>query len=92
MDSDGRGAVSVGSPLHEEVEGALVQWRDLNFLPLEEEGSHLDHWPHSAQTPATVEVIHLKTNQKNNPKPFVRVPGHSDILQSPASVEFPGQC
>ena len=91
MDSDEHGAVSVGSPLQAALVGS-EQALPLILFPHEQEGSHPDHWPHSAQTPATVEVIHLKTNQKNNPKPFVRVPGHSDILQSPASVEFPGQC
>ena len=46
-----QGAVSVGSPSQAAAEGALLQWRDLNFLQLYEEGSHSDHSPHSAQVP-----------------------------------------
>ena len=46
-----QGAVSVGSPSQAAAEGALLQWRDLNFLQLDEEGSHSDHSPHSAQVP-----------------------------------------
>ena len=44
----GHGAVSIGSPSQASAEGALAQWRYLNFLQLEEEGSHVDHCPHSA--------------------------------------------
>ena len=46
------GAVSVGSPTQAAAEGALMQWRNLNFLPLDQVGSHSDHWLHSAQVPA----------------------------------------
>ena len=46
------GAVSVGSPSQAAAEGALLQLRNLNFLPLDEEGLHSDHSPHSAQVPA----------------------------------------
>ena len=48
---------AVGSPSQAAAEGALLQLRDLNFLPLDEEGSHSDHWPHSAQTPAAVDIM-----------------------------------
>ena len=48
-----QGAVSFGSPSQASAEGALAQWRDLNFLQLDEDGSHSDHSPHSAQSPAT---------------------------------------
>ena len=48
-----QGAVSVGSPSQASTEGALMQWRNLNFLPLDEVGSHSDHLPHSAQSPET---------------------------------------
>ena len=51
MDSDGHGAVSDGSPAQAAAEGALAQWRNLNFLQLDEAGSQSDHAPHSAQTP-----------------------------------------
>ena len=55
-DSDEHGAVSVGSPSQVAAEGAL-QLRNLDFLAQEQEGSHSDHWPHSAQTPATVDIM-----------------------------------
>ena len=42
------GAVSVGSPSQAAAEGALLQLRNLNFLPLNQVGSHSDHLPHSA--------------------------------------------
>ena len=42
-------AVSVGSPSQASADAALMQWRDLVFLPLIQEGSHSDHSPHSAQ-------------------------------------------
>ena len=45
-------AVSVGSPTQAAAEGALLQFRNLNFLPLNQVGSHSDHSPHSAQVPA----------------------------------------
>ena len=48
-----QGAVSVGLPSQAAAEGALMQWRDLNFLPLNQVGLHPDHSPHSAQVPAT---------------------------------------
>ena len=48
-----QGAVSVGSPSQASAEGALMQWRNLNFLQLDEVGSHSDHSPHSAQSPET---------------------------------------
>ena len=32
----------------------MAQWRDLNFLQLDEDGSHSDHSPHSVQPPATL--------------------------------------
>ena len=57
-DSNGHGAVSVGSPSQEEAEGALAQWRDLNFLQLDEDGSHSDHSLHSAQPTATANKDH----------------------------------
>ena len=43
------GAVSVELPSQEEAKEALAQWRDLNFLPLDQVGSHSDQSPHSAQ-------------------------------------------
>ena len=49
---DRHGAVSIGSPLQSAAEGALAQWRSLNFLQ-DEEGSHVDHCPHSAHAPTT---------------------------------------
>ena len=52
-ESDEHGAVSVGSPSQASAKGALLQFRNLNFLPLEQEGLHSDQTPHSAQTPAT---------------------------------------
>ena len=51
VDSDEQGAVSVGFPSQASDEGALWQLRNLNFLQLDEDGSHSDHSPHSAQTP-----------------------------------------
>ena len=51
MDSDEHGAVSVGSPSQAAEDGALLQLRDLNLLPPDQDGSHSDHAPHSAQTP-----------------------------------------
>ena len=48
-----QGAVSVGSPSQAAAEGALLQLRNLNFLQLDEVGSHSDHSPHSAQSPET---------------------------------------
>ena len=56
-DSDEHGAVSIGSPLQAAAEGALAQWRNLDFLAQEQEGSHSDHWPQSAQTPAAVDIM-----------------------------------
>ena len=53
MDSDEHGAVSVGSPSQAAEDGALAHCRDLNFLAQEQDGSHSDHSPHSAQTPET---------------------------------------
>ena len=50
---DGHEAVSIGSPSQAAAEGALAQWRSLNFLQLDEEGSHVDHCPHSAHAPTT---------------------------------------
>ena len=50
---DGHGAVSIGSPSQAAAEGALAQWRSLNFMKLDEEGSHVDHCPHSAHAPTT---------------------------------------
>ena len=47
-----QGATSVGSPSQASAEGALLQLRNLNFLQLNEVGSHPDHSPHSAQVPA----------------------------------------
>ena len=44
-----QGAVSVELPSQEEAKEALGQWRDLNFLPLVQVGSHSDQSPHSAQ-------------------------------------------
>ena len=44
-----QGAVSVGLPSQAAAEGALLQLRNLNFLPLEQVGLHPDHSPHSAQ-------------------------------------------
>ena len=41
------GAVSVGSPSHSEAERAR-QWRALNFLQREHDGSHSVHSPHSS--------------------------------------------
>ena len=48
----------MGSPLQAAAEGALLQLRNLNFLPQEQVGSHSDHSPHSAQTPAPVDKIY----------------------------------
>ena len=45
--SNKHGAVSVGSPSHSEAERAR-QWRDLNFLQREHDGSHSVHSPHSS--------------------------------------------
>ena len=56
-DSDEQGAVSVGSPWQAAAEGALLQLRNLDFLAQEQEGSHSDHWPHSAQTPGAVDIM-----------------------------------
>ena len=53
VDSDEQGAVSVGFPSQASDEGAFAQWRNLNFMQLDEDGSHSDHSPHSAQTPET---------------------------------------
>ena len=50
---DGHEAVSIGSPSQAAAEGALAQWRSLNFLQLDEEGSNVDHCPHSAHAPTT---------------------------------------
>ena len=50
---DGHEAVSIGSPSQSAAEGALAQWRSLNFLQLDEEGSNVDHCPHSAHAPTT---------------------------------------
>ena len=44
-----QGATCVGSPSQASAEGALLQLRNLVFLPLIQEGSHSDHSPHSAQ-------------------------------------------
>ena len=46
-------SVSVGSPTQAAAEGALLQLRNLNLLQLDEDGSHSDHSPHSAQAPET---------------------------------------
>ena len=48
-----QGAFSFGSPSQASAEGALLQLRDLNFLPLDKVESQSDHSPHSAQSPAT---------------------------------------
>ena len=53
MDSDEHGAFSVGSPSQAAEDGALLQLRNLNLLPPDQDGSHSDHSPHSAQTPET---------------------------------------
>ena len=45
---DRHGAVSIGSPSQAAAERALVQCRYLNFMKLDEEGSHVDHCPHAA--------------------------------------------
>ena len=50
---DGHEAISIGSPSQAAAEGALAQCRYLNFLQLDEEGSHVDHCPHSAHAPTT---------------------------------------
>ena len=48
-----QGAVSFGSPSQASAEGALLQLRDLNFLPLDKVELQSDHSPHSAQSPET---------------------------------------
>ena len=51
------GAVSVGSPSQAAAEGALLQLRNLNFLPLNQVGSHSDHLPHSAHVASGAAVV-----------------------------------
>ena len=51
--SDEHGAVSVGLPTQGLVEGQL---RNRNFFPHEQDGSHSDQSPHSAQTPEDVDI------------------------------------
>ena len=50
------GAVSVGSPSQAAAEGALLQLRDLNLLPPDQDGSHSDHFPHSDHVPTPAEM------------------------------------
>jgi len=83
-----QGAVSVGSPSQAAAEGALMQWRDLNFLQLDEEGSHSDHSPHSAQVPVVVVVV----VDVEVVVVVVVITGHSAELQSSTSVESPEHC
>ena len=64
------GAVSVGSPSQAAAEGALLQLRDLNLLPPDQDGSHSDHLPHSDQVPTPAEM-------KNGRSAWVG----SDVLQ-----------
>ena len=65
MDPDEHGAVSIALPWQESVDGALVQWRSLIFLPQEQEESQADHSPHSVQRlVASVVVVVAKTEQK----------------------------
>ena len=52
MGGSEHGTISVGLPSQEAAEAALLQLRNLNFLPVDEVGSHPDHSPHSAQVPA----------------------------------------
>ena len=70
MDSDEHGAVSVGSPSQAAEDGALLQLRDLNLLPPDQDGSHSDHLPHSDQVPTPAEM-------KNGRSAWVG----SDVLQ-----------
>lgn len=83
-----QGAVSVGSPSQAAAEGALLQLRDLNFLQLDEEGSHSDHFPHSAQVPVVVVVV----VDVEVVVVVVVITGHSAELQSSTSVESPEHC
>ena len=65
--SDGHGAVSVGLPSQASSERAL-QWRNLNFWQLDEDGSHSDHSPHSDQAPAAAtQGISSLTFSKSSP-------------------------
>ena len=80
-----------------------MQWRNLNFLPLDEVGSHSDHSPHSAQVtvaPAEKkkkeEIYNFLPNEPEGelPNHSVKVMGHSilDICVSkvcPSELNFP---
>ena len=68
VDSDEQGAVSVGFPSQASNEGAFAQWRNLNFMQLDEDGSHSDHSPHSAQAPtAATQEINSQSFSKSSP-------------------------
>ena len=68
VDSDEQGAVSVGFPSQASDERALLQLRNLNFLQLDEDGSHSDHSPHSDQAPAAAtQGISSLTFSKSSP-------------------------
>ena len=91
---------SVDSPEHwsSPPKSAPLQALARSLDPLPQDTLHWDHWPQSCHSAAIAAVIlKLRNFQKKQTvgilwAAWMAIPGHSDVLQCSASVEWPGHC